>query len=162
MSYLSFPHIQETPFEYQAQPRKNLFYEVSLKTSPSSDWLKELQGAHRLVQSLLQGELMGQYELLDFLIWPEGVFTRVSLKELSSLSEFLRFLKEKSAPAGESPSAFWDDELQWIRLIPADKLDESTRDFLQTVNRVREEVDRSRGFSPNLLFFYRKLNHAGK
>ena len=130
-------------------------YEISLRTVVYSDWLKELQGAHRLVQSLLQGQLMGQYHLLDFMIWPRGIFTRVALREASSLSEFLKFLKEKSIPAGETTKSYWDDEPQWIKLVTPEKLSESPRSFLLRADQVRQDVSQSEGFSPSLYFFYR-------
>ncbi len=147
--------VQEGSFEYSAPSGNEFTYEISLRTVVYSDWLKELQGAHRLVQSLLRGQLMGQYHLLDFLIWPRGIFTRVALKNSSSLSEFLKFLKEKSIPSGESPGTFWDDEPQWIKLVTPDKLSESTRSFLLRADQVRREVGQSEGFSPSLFFFYR-------
>jgi hypothetical protein len=149
------PHLHETPLEYGPSPQKDIVYEVSLRTKDSSDWLKDLQNAHRLVQAMVQGQLLEEYDLLDFVIWPEGVFTRVSLKGIPSLANFLRLLKEKSVPAGTSTSRFWDDDLQWIKLVPADDLSESTRLFLERAERVRREVSRSFGFSPNLFFFYR-------
>lgn len=156
MSYFcDFPHLHEAPLEYSPSPRREVVYEVSLRARADSDWLKELQNAHRLTQVLLQGHLLGEYELLDFLIWPEGVFTRVSLTGVPSLAGFLRLLKEKSVPAGTSPSLHWDDDLQWLKLIPPEGLSESTRLFLERADRVRREVSRSFGFSPNLLFFYR-------
>src|SRR5579871_2276599 len=94
------PFVRENPSLYSTPPRKNLTYEVSLRAAPSSSWLKELQGAHRLLQALLQGQLLGIYELLDFVIWSDGLFARVSLRGPSSLSEFLKFLKEKTIPSG--------------------------------------------------------------
>jgi hypothetical protein len=151
----AFPRIEESPSPYSPTPWSNPVYEISLRTAHSSDWLRDLPGAHRLVQGLFQGELLGRYELLDFLIWPEGLLTRVSLKGASSLSEFLVFLREKSTPSGEAYANFWDDELQWIKLVPLERLPESTRAFLQTADRIRREVQLSRGFSPNLFFFYR-------
>ena len=147
--------IQERPFEYSPSPRKELTYEIFLQTAPYTDWLKELQGAYRLVQALLQGQLTGQYQLLDFLIWPQGLFTRVTLKEFGSLSEFLRFIKEKSIPAGETTRAFWDEELQWIKLVSPENLVESTQAFLSKASELRREINQSQGFSPNLFFFYR-------
>jgi hypothetical protein len=98
---------------------------------------------------------MGQYHLMDFLIWPRGIFTRVALKDSPSLSEFLKFLKEKSIPAGETPSRFWDDVLQWIKLVRPGKLLESTPSVLLKADQVRREVAQSQGFSPSLFFFYR-------
>ncbi|HEY5039278.1 MAG TPA: hypothetical protein VIJ93_09430, partial [bacterium] len=126
-----------------------------LRTAPYTDWLKELQGAYRLIQTLLQGQLMGQYQLLDFLIWPQGIFARVVLKEIGSLSEFLKFLKEKSIPAGETTPAYWDDELQWIKLVTPENQVESTQTFLLKANKLRQEINQSQGFSPSLFFFYR-------
>jgi hypothetical protein len=105
------------------------------------------------VQTLLQGELLGRYELLDFLIWPEGTFLRVRLPQ--DLSEFLRFLKDRSVPAGELPQAYWDDELQWLRLIPEDKVADSTNRFLETCGKIREQAENSKGSEPNLFFYYR-------
>jgi hypothetical protein len=156
MSFSSaVPFVRENPSLYSTPPRKDLVYEVSLRTTPSSSWLKELQGAHRLVQALLQGQLLGLYELLDFVVWPDGLFARVSLRGPSSLSEFLKFLKEKTVPSGEPTVSFWDDELQWIKLIPEDRLEGSTRLFLETADRIRKAVELSGGYSPNLFFYYR-------
>ena|SRR5579872_2455169 len=158
MVYLSSPSnllVREDPFKYSTPSGNEYIYEISLRTVAYSDWLKDLQGAHRLVQSLLQGQLMGQYHLLDFLIWPRGIFTRVALKNASSLSEFLKFLKEKSLPAGETPGSFWDDEPQWLKLVTPEKLSESTESFLLKADQVRREISQSQGFSPSLYFFYR-------
>ena len=147
--------VHERSFEYSTSPNREFVYEISLQTTSYQDWLKELQNAHRLVQTLLQGQLMGQYRLLDFLIWPQGIFTRIVLRDIASLSEFLRFLKEKSIPAGEVSSSFWDDELQWIKLVAPEKLTESTHSFLLKVEQVQQEVNQSQGFFPSLFFFYR-------
>jgi hypothetical protein len=151
----SAPFLRESPFSYAAPPPKNVVYEISLRANVSSSWLKDLPGAHRLVQALLQGQLLGKYELLDFLIWPEGLFTRVSLKGAPSLAGFLKFLKERTIPAGEPSGDFWDEELQWIMLVPPERMAESTRDFLHKADRLRLRMNQSRGFSPNLFFFYR-------
>ena len=156
MSYYStplLPQVRETPFRYSSF-KENFIYEISLRTASSRPWLQELQAAHRLVQALLKGELLGQYELFDFLIWPDGFFARVSLKKSFSLSEFLAFLKDKTAPAGD-PTGFWDDELQWIKLIPSEKLSESTEAFLQTASQIHKGLQKSNGYSPSLFFFYR-------
>jgi hypothetical protein len=149
------PFVQERSFEYSTTPNKEFTYEISLRTAAYTDWLKELQGAYRLTQALLQGQLMGHYQLLDFLIWPQGIFTRIALKDISSLSEFLKFLKEKSIPAGETTPAFWDDELQWIKLVPPENRTESTQSFLLKANELRRKINQSQGFSPSLFFFYR-------
>src|SRR5579863_1680514 len=104
MSYVSihqYHRAQETPFHYSSS-KGNFTYEISLRTTASRPWLNDLSAAHRLVQTLLKGELLGQYELLDFLIWSEGLLTRVSLKKSHPLSEFLAFLKENSTPSGNS------------------------------------------------------------
>ncbi|HTC20275.1 MAG TPA: hypothetical protein VK859_05460 [bacterium] len=157
MPYVSSPvtpGVHETPFRYSSS-RENFAYEVSLRTASSSPWLGELRAAHRLVQVLLRGELLGQYELLDFLIWPEGLLTRVSLRGSFSLSEFLSLLKEKSAPAGGAPGRFWDDELQWIKLVPPEKIPESTGAFLQTAGRIRQGLPTAGGAASPLFFFYR-------
>jgi hypothetical protein len=157
MSYVSSPAapvVQETPLRYSSS-QENFAYEVSLRTASSSPWLGELQVAHRLVQVLLRGELLGQYELLDFLIWPEGLLTRVSLKGAFSLSEFLSLLKEKSTPAGGAPGRSWDDELQWIKLIPPEKMTESTGAFLETAGRIRQSLPSPGGMPSPLFFFYR-------
>jgi hypothetical protein len=146
---------RESPFDYPIFPSRDYVYEISLRTATYTDWLKELQSAHRLVQTLVQGEIMGRYRLLDFLIWPEGVFIRVSLQETRSLADFLRHLKEKSSPPGESPERFWDEDLKWIRLISPENLDDSSRLFLERADEIRREVSRSFGFSPSLFFFYR-------
>jgi len=144
--------VRENPSSYSPFSRKNVVYEVALGVDPSSSWLKDLSHAHRLVQTLLQGELLGDYELLDFLIWPEGLLTRVSLKKTPSLSEFLRSLKEKSAPAQEDYRRLWREEPQWIRLVPPEKLEESTRLFLETAQSVQLGLSDS---TPGLFFFYR-------
>lgn len=145
--------LQEIPLTYGIPSRSGRLYEVGLRTVPRSDWLRDLSGAHRLVQTLLQGELLGRYELLDFLIWPEGTFLRVRLPH--DLSEFLRFLKDRSVPAGKMSQAYWDDELQWLRLIPEDKVADSTRRFLETSGKLREQTELSQGAEPNLFFYYR-------
>ncbi len=153
---LSFPvFLNEIPFHYSSLPSRDLVFEISLKTPANSEWLREIQGAHRLVQTLLQGHLMGQYQLLDFLIWPEGLFVRLCLKETPSLGAFLGFLKERSIPSGESAKNYWDDELQWIKLVAPDNFAESSRSFLEKAEQVRGQVSRSFGFSPSLFFFYR-------
>lgn len=157
MSYsalVEHPFVHENSFEYPASPR-SLVYEVSLRTASYSHWLSDLQGAHRLVQTLLQGHLTGEYQLIDFFLWPKGLFTRIILKDAPTLSGFLGFLKERSSLPGESSRSFWDDEPQWIRLVPADKLEESTQQFLERADQVRQEVEQSHGSSPNLFFFYR-------
>jgi hypothetical protein len=157
MSYHSvpvLPQVRETPLRY-SYSRQNFAYEISMRTESSRPWLKELLAAHRLVQTLLKGELLGQYELLDFLIWPDGFFTRISLKGHFSLSEFLTFLKEKSTPAGNSAGESWDDELQWIKLILPEKFSESTEAFLQTADRIRQGLQTSNESLPSLFFFYR-------
>lgn len=158
MTYLSstfFPSVQEPPSPYSPFSREHAVYEVSLKVPPRFSWLKELSHAHRLVQALLQGELLGDYELFDFLVWPEGLFTRVSLKKTPSLAEFLRSLKEKSAPPEGDHRGFWEDELLWIRLVTPENLPESTRFFLETAESLRRSLVGSGGGSPNLFFFYR-------
>jgi len=150
----SYSAVEEKQAGYSF-PSKDWVYEVSLRTPAYSEWLKGLPGAHRLLQTLFQGELLGQYELLDFLIWPEGLFMRVRLNESSSLSNFLGFLKEKTTPSGEALRTYWDEELQWIKLVTPDDLARSTASFFQTVERVRGEVFKTLRFSPNLFFFYR-------
>lgn len=147
--------LQENPFEYNVSPRSGLIYEVSLRVRNSTDWLKDLQAAHRLVQVLLQGQLLGQYELLDFLIWPEGLFARVLLSKTTSLSNFLRFLKEKSSPVEQASSAYWDDELQWIKLISRENLEASNQAFLETANRIQQDLKLSQNSPSSLLFLYR-------
>jgi hypothetical protein len=159
-NFSSHPVLRESPSGYSS-PADNPVFEVGLGTPSTSRWLGEIQGAHRLVQTLFQGELLDRYELLDFLVWPGGLFIRLSLKGPSTLGSFLQFLKERSTPAGESLGAYWDDELQWIQRVPAEKLPESTRTFLQTADRIRGESFQSRGFSPNLFFFYRNPRLGG-
>ncbi len=148
------PQARETPFRYSFS-KENFTYEIALRTASSRPLLKELPAAHHLVQSLLKGELLGQYELLDFLIWPKGLSTRVTLKGSFSLSEFLTFLKEKSAPTGDRGGEFWDEEPRWIKLITSEKLSESTESFLRTAERIHQSLQLSGGLSPNLFFFYR-------
>ena len=154
-SWNVLPRLEEAPLVYGSSPEKRWVYEVSLGTPTGSNWLGSLPGAHRLIQALLQGQLLGQYELLDFLIWPGGLFTRVSLGTSASLSEFLNFLKEKTIPAGEPSPLYWDEELRWIKLVPPGEMGESTREFLEKATRVRQAVEKSGGASPNLFFFYR-------
>jgi len=146
--------VQEIQSGYSA-PFREMVYEVSLRTAAYSDWLKKINGAHRLLQALLQGQMMGQYQLLDFIIQPDGLFTRVTLKNGSSLSDFLNWVKEKSIPAGEPSRAFWNDELQWIKLVPPDRLAESTRLFLQKAESLHREVHLTESGPPELFFFYR-------
>lgn len=156
MSFSPFtPYLQESPAGYSPFPLREPVYEIALKTAGTPDGLKYLQDAHRLVQALLQGDLLGDYKLLDFMLWPEGLFTRVSLRNDLPLAEFLKFLRERSTPPGRSPSDFWEEELRWIRLIPPENLEESTRFFLERADLVRRDVSRSHGFSPNLFFLYR-------
>ena len=158
MSYstlVQVPFAREKNSAYSSNPFKEMVYEVSLKTAPYRDWLGELQGAHRLLQTLLQGQIMGNYHLLDFLIQPEGLFARVTLKNGSLLFDFLTWVKEKSCPAGESTRAFWNDELQWIKLVPPDRLAESTRLFLKKAESLHREVHLTESGPPELFFFYR-------
>jgi hypothetical protein len=155
MSLSTLPQVRENSSPYGEPPAPNLVCEISLRTAFYSDWLRELPGAHRLVQTLLQGQILGHYDLLDFLIWPEGVFTRISLKGASSLADFLKFLREKSTPVGTNPKVFWSDELRWIKLVTPEQLNESTRLFLQRADQIRREVSESHGSAPNLFFFYR-------
>jgi hypothetical protein len=152
---VSFPSVQESPSPYSPFSRKNLVYEISLRVAPSSRQLQALPYAQRLVQTLLQGELLGDYDLLDFLIWPEGLLTRICLGKTPSLAEFLEFLKEKSTPSPQDYRNYWQDEPQWIRLVPPEKLAESTRSFLETADSIRREVSGAGVFSSNLFFFYR-------
>ncbi len=157
MAYRSstvIPRAQEAPFRYSSS-KENFAYEISLRTASSSPWLKELPSAHHLVQVLLKGQLLGKYELLDFLIWPHGVFTRISLKGSFSLSEFLAFVKEKPAPGGGVVGEPWDDEIQWIKLIPPEKLHDSTENFLRTAEQIRTGLLSSNGVLPGLFFFDR-------
>ncbi|SRR5579871_179001 len=154
MSYFpstAYPSVQESPSPYSPFSRKNTVYEVSLQVAPSSSWLQDLSNAHRLVQTLLQGELMGDYDLLDFLVWPGGLFTRLSLKKTPSLAECLKSLKEKSAPPEEDHRNLWQDEPRWIRLVTPDKLFESREFFLETAEAIRRST--SRPF-PGIFFLY--------
>lgn len=158
MAYLSVPFhpsVQEPPSNYSPFSRKNLVYEVSLKLTSPSQGLKGLVHANRLVQTLLHGEALGAYELLDFLIWPEGLLVRISLKMAPSLSDFLKFLKEKSTPPEKDYRNYWKDEPQWIRLVPPEKLQESTRSFLETAEFIHRDASTSGIFASNLFFFYR-------
>ncbi len=98
--------------------------------------------------------MVGDYELLDFLIWPEGLRARVSLKKTPSLAEFLRFLKEKSAPVGKDYKDLWEDEPLSIKLVPPEKLLESTRSFLEVADSIRRGEAGSGYFSPSLFFLY--------
>ena len=154
ISKSSLPRFEETPLVYGSSPEKRWVYEVSLGTPAGADWLGALPGAHRLVQTLLQGQLLGQYELLDFLVWPGGLFTRISLGA-SPLSDFLNYLKERTIPAGEPSFHYWDEELRWIKLIPPGEMKDSTLGFLEKAAHIRQAVEKSGGASPNLLFFYR-------
>lgn len=149
------PFVREKNSEYSALPFKEMVYEVSLKTVPYRDWLGELQGVHRLLKTLLQGQIMEHYRLLDFLIQPEGLFARVTLTNGSSLSDFLTLVKEKSCPAGESSGDFWNDELQWIKLVPPDRLAESTRLFLKKAESLHREIHLGENHPPALFFYYR-------
>lgn len=147
--------VQEPPAGYSHSPSRTPIYEIALRVNPAHGLLKDLQSAHRIVQALRQGEILGNYGILDFLIWPQGVFARISLKDIPRLSDFLSFLKEKAAPAGVEPSRFWDEEPLWIRLVASEKLAESTRSFLATAEALRHGMEASGGFTPNLFFFYR-------
>jgi hypothetical protein len=147
--------IQEAPSAYSPFSRKNMVYEVSLRVASSTHWLNDLAHAHRLVRALLQGEVLGGYELVDFLVWPEGVFTRISLKKAPSLAECLKFIKEKSVPPETDPGAYWKDEPQWIRLVPPEKFKESSQSFLDTAESIRRGPSAFSGSAPSLFFFYR-------
>jgi hypothetical protein len=151
----SFPLVRETPSTYSSFPLKGMVYEVSLRVRNSSDNLKDLKQAHHLVQSLLKGELLGLYHLLDFVLWPEGVLLRVSLKEFATLSEFLSFLKLQSLSPNHSSNSLWDDDLEWIRVVPPERLGESTRSFLDKAFLLKKKLQTAKGFNPNLFFFYR-------
>jgi len=154
------PFAQEPPVPYSKPSPQGFLYEVSLHTPLYSQWLKELQGFHRLIQTLFQGELLGQYELVDLVIWPEGLFARVSLKGAFSLSEFLKYLKGRTVPAGEPTSDYWIEEPQWLRLIPQERLEDSDRHFLQILQHRQAEMGTLDPSSPNLFFYYRNQWHA--
>lgn len=147
--------VRENPSSYAAFPLKGMVYEISLRVRDSSDDLKDLKKVHRLVQSLLEGQLLGLYDLLDFVLWPQGLFLRVYLKGFSTLSEFFAFLKRQSIYPGHSPASLWDDDLEWIRVVSPEKLDESTRRFLDHASYLRGKLQAMKGFDPNLFFFYR-------
>jgi hypothetical protein len=146
--------LQETPRGYSSSARQNFIYEISLRTRDNSPWLSDLLQAHRLVQALTQGQLLEQYELLDFLIWPEGFLLRVRLQNIPTLSDFLEFLKEKTTVGGTA-SLSWEDEPQWIRPVLPERLAESTRLFLQNAEQIQSRLKSSDGQSPSLFFFYR-------
>src|SRR5271168_870947 len=95
----AYPVMREHPAEYDSSDPLSLIYEVCLQTSVKNNWLTQLLGAHRLLQTLMQGQILGRYQLWDFLIWSEGLMVRVSFQNRSSLSEFISFIKEKSTPA---------------------------------------------------------------
>ena len=139
---------------YSGFSQKDLIYEVSLKTKNAAPWLSDLPQAYRLIQALTQGQLLDQYKIMDFLIWSEGFFLRVKLQSMPALSDFLAFLKEKTAGPGQGTFS-WDDELQWIRLITPEKLTESTRDFLQNAERLQAQLKLHPAQSPSLFFYYR-------
>ena len=156
MFYLSSPSIfslREAPSPYSPFSRENVIYEVSLRAA--SSWLKELSHTHRLVQALLQGDLLGNYEILDFLIWPEGILFRASLGTTPSLAELLRTLKEKSIPVKGRLQDFWEDEPRSIRLVSPEKTAESNRFFLEAVESIRREGDGAGASWPSPFFFYR-------
>jgi hypothetical protein len=146
----SVPSLQEPPSFYSPFSRKNTVYEVSLRAA--SPWLKELSNTHRLVQALLRGDLLGNYEIWDFLIWPEGILFRLSLGKTPSLAELLKFLKEKSVPAESRYRDFWEDEPRSIRLVQPEKIAESNRFFLDAVESLRYGTG---GSWPSPFFFYR-------
>jgi hypothetical protein len=139
---------------YPGFSQKDLIYEVSLKTKNAAPWLSDLPQAYRLIQALTQGQLLDQYKIMDFLIWSEGFFLRVKLRSMPALSDFLSFLKEKTAGPGQGTFS-WDDELQWIRLITPEKLTESTRDFLQNAERLQAQLKLHAAHAPSLFFYYR-------
>ncbi|HVM32826.1 MAG TPA: hypothetical protein VMU88_06810 [bacterium] len=149
---------RENPGLYPGSLGRDLLYEISLKTRSAGPWLSNLPQACRLIQALTQGQLLEQFEIMDFLIWSEGFFLRVKLKSMPALSDFLSFLKQKTAPpdASREGEVFaWEDELQWIRLITPENLAESTRDFLANAEKLRSQLkDRPAG-SSSLFFFYR-------
>lgn len=160
---------RENPKSYHGSTSRNLIYEVSLKTQAAAPWLSDLPQACRLIQTLTQGQLLEQYEIMDFLIWSEGFFLRVKLGSMPALSDFLSFLKQKtSGPSQEAGAFSWEDELQWIRLITPENLAESTRDFLQNAEKLQaelrtrsRELPKSTGAAPpSLFFFYRNRRPA--
>jgi len=146
--------LHEPPSGYSASARQNLIYEVSLRTREDSPWLSDLAQACRLTQALAQGQLLGQYELLDFLIWSEGFFLRVKLQAVPSLSDFLKFLRDKTGGEGVDTSR-WEDELQWIRPVPPERQEESTRLFWQNAEQARARLKTAGGTPLSLFFFYR-------
>jgi hypothetical protein len=151
-----FPTLaQETPSSYSSFPLRGMVYEVSLRVRNSADDLKDLGRSHRVVQSLLRGQLLGLYDLMDFILWPEGLFLRVSLKGFATLSEFLTYLKGQALHPDSSRLSLWDDDLEWIRVIPPEGRDESTLRFLEQASRLRGDLDATAGFDPNLFFYYR-------
>ncbi len=156
---IGYPFAQEPPTPFSA-PSQGFLYEVSLRTPLYSQWLKELPGFHRLLQTLFQGELLGQYELVDLVVWPEGLFVRLSLKGSSSLSDFLTYLKERTVPAGEPSFDYWVAEPQWLRLVPPERFEESERHFLSILQRHQAEMIDMAPASPGLFFYYRNQWHA--
>lgn len=155
MSHPSVAFLREDASGYTPGPLRGAVYEVSMRTAASTDWLKDLRNAHRLVQALLTGKARGDFDLLDFLLWPEGVFLRVRLEPSRPLGELLKFLREASTPPGKDPFDHWDDDLEWLRLVPPQNLSASTQAFLERADRFRRETAASHGFSPSLFFFYR-------
>ncbi len=77
-----------------------MVYEISLRVRDSSDHFQDLYQSHRLVQTLLKGQMLDLYNMRDFVLWPNGLFLRISLKGFATLSEFFDFLKKQSLYPG--------------------------------------------------------------
>ena len=139
--------VQESPSAY-SRPLREPIYEIFLGAGGPPDWLGDLPGAHRLVQTLLKGEMSGRYELLDFLIWPDGLLARFSLGQ-ASLPGLLGFLKDHSVPSSADPRSHWNGRLERVRLVPPRDLPGSQASFLHAAERIR-------ALSPGLFFLYQK------
>jgi hypothetical protein len=145
--------LQEGPLQYGAF--HDSVFEISLRAAEGSDWLQHLSGAHRVVQALFQGELLGQYELLDFLLWPQALFARVRMRERENLSNFLGLLHSRTVPAGEAVRSYWAEEPLWIKWVGPEGLADSTQEFLAKSRELRLEAGGLGADDPSLFFLYR-------
>ncbi len=152
---LSRTAVYEPHSPYSAFPMRGMVYEISLRVRDSSDHFQDLYQSHRLVQTLLKGQMLDLYNMRDFVLWPNGLFLRISLKGFATLSEFFDFLKKQSLYPGVSPGGLWEDDIDWIQVIPPERMVDSDRRFLDRAEHLRTKLRGSKGGDPSLFFFYR-------
>ena len=78
---------------------------------------------------------------------------RISLKGFATLSEFFDFLKKQSLYPGVSPGGLWEDDIDWIQVIPPERMVDSDRRFLDRAEHLRTKLRGSKGGDPSLFFF---------